>query len=540
MIFFIENIIKLIFLYLIVKIECVEETNLKYLLKLHGNTHYLNYYYTTLFFNSEKESQTFLLDTTSSITTAPCNLCQSCGDHVNDFYTFKHNLPQYNTMSKQCNTLSNILSEESDVYKCNFTSDFQNEGKINGIYINNQIFFDNINNEKEIKNDLILPVGCTLKETGRFQSSIADGILGLANNEKSFVSVMYSKNYIRNNLFTLCFSDEGGYFSIGEIDRKYYLENIIRYVNLLTDENLYKIHILGLKIGNNNINENYRAIIDTSSTISYFPKSLVHMIMKGFSEECAEKNNECGEIKWVEGYGICAEFKNEKEKKNAIKYAWPLIKIQLFEFEYIWEPSNYYMDYSPNNRTRACVGIENINNNNNENNKDKNEIILGTNFLRGYDVIFEIDNKRMGFAKAVCSRNISEKMSILNASKIEEERKKNEENKKIEEIKNIEQIIKEDDQIHNQTDEPKEQIEDIQKNQIEDFSYNYFHRIIFMTFFILLMILIYVAFSITNMGNNNNKQMDTNSLLTKNKEKDINKEESPSNANIIEMVEEKK
>ena len=60
MIFFIENIIKLIFLYLIAKIECVEETNLKYLLKLHGNTHYLNYYYTTLFFNSEKESQTFL------------------------------------------------------------------------------------------------------------------------------------------------------------------------------------------------------------------------------------------------------------------------------------------------------------------------------------------------------------------------------------------------------------------------------------------------------------------------------------------------
>ena len=152
-ILFFINILFYIILYLSSKIKS-ETLNSKFVLNINGNSHKLNFYYITLFVGENKENQTYLIDTTSSITTSPCSLCYSCGDHVNEYFNIKSNSSIIKSSSYQCIKLQNdienpLLNKNDD--NCNFYQDF-NDGIISGFYTNNLIRFEPItlkNNNQE-------------------------------------------------------------------------------------------------------------------------------------------------------------------------------------------------------------------------------------------------------------------------------------------------------------------------------------------------------------------------------------------------------
>ena len=45
-----------------------------------------NYYYIQLFLGEDKIPQSYILDTTFSFISSPCNLCTSCENHDNPFF----------------------------------------------------------------------------------------------------------------------------------------------------------------------------------------------------------------------------------------------------------------------------------------------------------------------------------------------------------------------------------------------------------------------------------------------------------------------
>ena len=429
-----------IFLCLFTKINSLDLLNSKIVLNVHGNSKSLNFYYITLFLGKEKQNQTYLLDTTSSVTTSPCSLCHSCGDHINEYYTIKSNSSIINSNSSQCLSLPNLLKNLSnsnnyiDSKKCIFFEKFEDSSHIQGVYINNIINFEpitsKINNQEDEedyisdKNEYEMPIGCSLEETGGFQTRMADGKIGLNNNHKSFISMIYNRRIIKKNLFSLCFDESGGYFSLGEIDSKYHISSNINYVNLLPFSELYELEIKNIIIYNNEYNKeifnNYTSIIDSSSTISYFPKDIFNNIIDKFISICSGLNGKCGKIKNIKGNGICVEFKDLNELNNSTKYHWPKIKIKFNGYDYIWKPKNYYMDYSSSNKIRVCLGFQT--------NENITNIILGTTFMHGYDIIFDRENNRIGFSEADCGRN------NINERKIKKENNKN----KINENKNFE------------------------------------------------------------------------------------------------------
>ena len=82
--------------------------------------------------------------------------------------------------------------------------------------------------------------------------------------------------------------------------------------------------------------------------------------------------------------------------KSINKY-WPKITLGFNGYNHILSPINYFIIYSLLGKINACVGFEKT---------DKNYNILGTTFLKGYDVIFDNEDKKIGFIESNCDIKI--------------------------------------------------------------------------------------------------------------------------------------
>ena len=386
-----------------------------------------NYYYTTLYVGDKKVKQTFLLDTSSSLMTSPCSPCSECGNHNNYFYDFNHYHKPLQCKTKICDLVpanncylknNKNLNKNSCSFNYNKKSENQNNVSdiIKGYYLRDIVYFEtsqgktnsifnkyhnsiaiNINpNKRTVFRSYALPIGCTNAEYGDYQNLKTDGIMGLNNSPKSFISVLYNLKIIPENKFSLCFGLYGGYMSLGEIETSFHKRDYIDYVHFVNSENDYLINIKGISLGKkeNFISGNHIASIESSKTKTYFPELMYKSIIKEFDEYCSKKNGTCGKFDYYpEGY--CAVYPNRVTLFRSMYGNWPNITLHLDEVDYIWKPLHYYYYSFTNMEYKACLGFSG--------HKSQN-IILGTNFFHGHDIIFDRTYKRLGIVPADCSR----------------------------------------------------------------------------------------------------------------------------------------
>ena len=366
---------------------------------INGDSHYLNYYYTTLYLGQNKTSQVYILDTGSSITTSPCDQCTNCGEHLNPKYHLENTSKILSCNDNKCKLASNSRCIEN---KCSFRISYAEGSKLMGIYVNQDIFFETINLEKNITNkSYSIPIGCTTTETHLFKTQLADGIMGLNNNDNSFVGMMYKLGIIQKNIFSLCFEHDGGYFSIGKIYDEFHYSRDIKYANLINKNyGNYIINLKYLKIGNDKVEFNGKAVIDSGTTMSYFPPMKFNEMMKIILDKC-KKSKKCGDLKRITNFGYCTAVKTEQDIFKIINEGWGNITFTFDELEFIWNPKNYYYLYKPkDNEYYLCLGFD----------EDRRaNILLGTTFMHGYDFIFDKEKHRIGIVEADCNRDIKNK-----------------------------------------------------------------------------------------------------------------------------------
>ena len=378
---------------------------------LYGNAHIEKYYYVNLYLGKLGIKQSYLLDTGSTITTSPCNLCKDCGKHKNNYY------PISNDSIIKCED-PNCYLVNSNCYReeCDFMISYLEGSNLEGIFVNEIVRFgDNFTNQKLN----YIPIGCTTKESHLFRDQLADGIIGLSFSEYNFVSILKKSNIVKKNIFSICLSQYGGYFTIEDINKKYHLSNNISYTNIEWG-NHYYINVNSINILNETIDISNRIFIDSGTTYTYFPTNITNLIIKIFRNICNKKENKnkCGIYERNKNYGACFYFNNNDEILYAINNIFPNITFNINnDLEYIWTPKNYYYNFSSVENNSICLGF----------NDEIGSFILGSTWMRGYDIIFDNENEKIGFVMSDCNKGIidnnGEDLPIIN--------NKNDDNNKI-------------------------------------------------------------------------------------------------------------
>ena len=373
------------------------ENDSYFLEQAYGDSAVLNYYYATLYFGPKKTPQTLILDTGSPTTTSPCSVCTSCGKHINKPYEFTDESRLVKCNTDECSSLSSSCRNS----RCSFYISYLEGSRLEGFFNFQDVYFENINNSPIITNKFFtIPIGCTTTETHLFATQLADGIMGLNNSGKSFVSILYKNKVISKELFTICFGQNDGYFSIGEIDTKYH-KSKISYVPQISGLTNFYIKINNMKVGSDTISTyNYNVFIDSGTTITYFPRQIFDSIMTSFNKYC---KNKCGKFENVDSIGYCGMFKSKEDRAKALNKYWPNIVLVLEGYDYILSPNDYFFEYNENNKIAACIGFEG---------EGASKITLGGTFMHGHDIIFDRDNLRIGFAEADCNRGSTIKKNI--------------------------------------------------------------------------------------------------------------------------------
>ena len=370
-------------------------------------------YYVKFYQGNNPTPQTYLLDTTFSLTSSPCNICDSCEQHLYPFFAIDNQTEIINCNTQQCASIIHPSSCQNEKCIFNIENNINNDKDIEGILVNSNILVNDTYNDENHYDPLSLiitiPTGCTTKEGNFYKNKEINGILGLNNGNNTFIDIIYDLNIIPNNYYTICLSRKGGYLSLGQmVSSDSYDNNNINYINLMpkSQNNLFELKINYVQIGEQNINLEYISYIDSSSKFSYFPTKLYNEIIDIFISEIKNKENKDDLFEVDDQYGYCRIFNNKEEEGNDIYEKYPNIIINFDGFNFEWEPQNYIISYEieEQNVVKSCLGLKETFENNNDENNNNNKVILGTNFMIDHEIIFDKTNQKIAFINSNCQQ----------------------------------------------------------------------------------------------------------------------------------------
>ena len=259
---------------------------------------------------------------------------------------------------------------------------------INNI-INNNIFEEiSFNTDIEYK-----------KTQNNYLKKEMDGALGLNNGNNTILEILYNLNLIDEKIFSICFSENFGYFGLGKmigIDKYMEIGEEINFLDILSsDDNLFKLKINYIKINSFKIEQELLSIIDTSKYGSFFPKKLYDQIIIYL---LLNNNN----LKQDSELGYC-KLINKNEKQNFYD-SFPDIILNFGNYIFTWKPKNYFREHyngDKNDEINLCLSFSELNND-----EDNDIIILGTDFMLDHEIVFNKNDQKIAFINTDCEKLI--------------------------------------------------------------------------------------------------------------------------------------
>lgn len=359
---------------------------------VYGNTEELGYYYTSIYVGSPPMRQTVIVDTGSHLTAFPCEGCQSCGTHMDDYFDYKAS-----STSREVSCDEGISCSTCQDNKCGYAQSYAEGSSLRGFLVEDLVSIGNTS-DHSVRHIF----GCHNRETNLFRTQKADGIMGLGyarSRVRSIIDVLYEKHEINTDLFGICFGKKDGYMSVGGYNSS--LHNYpLEWVNMY-DNNFYSIKAtnillneqsLGLKESDFSHHYTSGTIVDSGTTFTYLASGVYDRLWSEFEDYCRGQKNCLGEqVSVPRETHKCYKFDSSQMSLEEFYQSFPVISFKIEDLFVDWVPE-YYLFAWPDHPQSYCLGVY----------RNYRGNVLGGNFMRGMDVVIDRYAKKIGFAPSDC------------------------------------------------------------------------------------------------------------------------------------------
>ena len=370
---------------------------------LYGNAS-LGYYFIEAEVGSSRQRQSLIVDTGSYSTVFGCQECKLCGSHKDPIFDprnsslFERVASGEQRAGWRCITsvATNLTSD------CQFNQAYLEGSSYSGFYAQDQFLFENETVSEDEASKFTHIFGCATHETNHFFSQPANGIIGLGvrrfqqYNPPTIIELAFAQGRAKSLGFSLCLGLNGGHLRLGAPIPELHLQGTIGRTieSHLRWDDIFSVELSKIAIDNAPVKYNYnplrenpgKVFFDSGTTFTYFSHELFAQWKLVFDQFCRLKDSHCA------GYTEFSQCYDFESKNLTIEDALRTFPNQTFTFNddlvYTWHAQDYFIFSGSAN----CIGI-----------KPLKDLILGANFMRNYDLFFNIEEQTVSFARANCS-----------------------------------------------------------------------------------------------------------------------------------------
>lgn len=244
-----------------------------------SGTHHVHVYV-----GSPPQRQTLIVDTGSRLMAFPCQPCRACGTHASNYFNPKLSTTDRKPECGAC-LLEGVSICSTFNKDCIITQKYTEGSSWTAHEVEDLVWLGSERKEESLDDYMKLavpyPFGCQTSEKGLFRKQYADGILGLAIHQSSFIQALFDAQAIPRNSFSLCMTKEGGTLSLGGANS----ESEMAYTRISREHGWYAVEVMDVKLDHSCVaclnsteliafRSGKGTILDSGTTDTYFPLAM--------------------------------------------------------------------------------------------------------------------------------------------------------------------------------------------------------------------------------------------------------------------------
>ncbi len=380
------------------RLELVQDVQLQ-----HGFGTHFSY----LWVGTPPQRVSVIIDTGSRYTAFPCGECSKCGlEHTDKYWdeniSTSKVIPSCFVQHQQCQT-GFVCEKEDD--KCILKQAYQEGSSWRAFQVTDKVFMgeESIDNTSKPLEPIDFLFGCIYNEAEQFRRQKADGIMGMSPESGTFVHTLKESRAIEHEIFSICLHEDGGTLVLGGVEPLLWENpNSMDFAHLKHGETFYHVHVIGISIGNHKLDDSIiktgfsgsASIVDSGTTDTYLPIHLLSEFKKIWKAE----------VNWE--FNTHTSVILSEDQVAALPSIIITIVGENGDIEIEMHPDAYMLRTLDRSYQTTIFFDE-----------TRGGGILGANFMRNHDIQFDVENSRIGFARANCKyRELQEEKQKHDAS----------------------------------------------------------------------------------------------------------------------------